>query len=108
MRDGYQFELSQGGSAGFRPMGLTVITSNFGPNVQHKEQSDTGGQTRINLVTPKFIRSRNPVGANQRKTDAAGLRALLSATQASTERAAGGAHYARPRIRLSGFSLLLN
>ena len=45
---------------------------------------------------------------DQRKSDAAGLRALLSADQASTEQAAGGRHYARPRARLSDFSLLLN
>ena len=70
VRDGYQFGLSQGGSAGFRPMGLTVITSNFGPNVLVKEQADSGGQTRVNMVTSKFIWSRNPVGVNQKTADA--------------------------------------
>ena len=69
VRDGYQFGLSKGGSGGFRPMGLAIITSNFPPQVQEKEAADGGGQTRVNHVTSKFVWSLHPKGVNQRKAD---------------------------------------
>jgi hypothetical protein len=69
VRDGYQFGLSKSGSGGFRPMGLTIITSNFPPQVQEKEAADGGGQVRVNHMTGKFVWCLNPNGGNQRKAD---------------------------------------
>ena len=56
-------------SNGFRPMCLPIITSNFAPELQHREQSDTGGSSRVRVFVTPHIYTLTPTLPSHRLAD---------------------------------------